>query len=159
MNKKTLITVVLISTVVLGYMFYSLKLSNYTQLEYKNIEYGFTFSLPSSWNGYSVLYTKWEGTLLDSVSSKKITGPKILIRNKLWTAEKPFQDIPIMIFTPAQWTLVQNEKISLGAAPIGPSELGRNSKYIFALPARYNYAFPTGYEEVNWIIDSKPLHI
>lgn len=62
-----------------------------------------------------------------------------------------------MIFTPEQWNLIEKEKLSVSAAPIGPSELGRNSKYVFALPARYNFAFPTGFEEVQKIIESKPL--
>jgi hypothetical protein len=35
--------------------------------------------------------------------------------------------------------------------------LGVNEKYVFALPARYNYAFPAGYEEVENIIASQPL--
>jgi hypothetical protein len=49
-----------------------------------------------------------------------------------------------MIFTIDQWNLIQQEKISVSAAPIGPSKLGQNSKYIFALPARYNFAYETG---------------
>ncbi|HWQ71164.1 MAG TPA: hypothetical protein VN370_02480 [Desulfitobacteriaceae bacterium] len=40
-----------------------------------------------------------------------------------------------MIFTLAQWNTVQGEELSVGAAPIAPSELGKNSKYVFALPA------------------------
>lgn len=40
---------------------------------------------------------------------------------------------------------------------MGPKELARNSKYLFALPARYNYAFPTGYEEVEKILEGNPL--
>ncbi|MDD2756827.1 MAG: hypothetical protein PHS80_15045, partial [Methanothrix sp.] len=61
------------------------------------------------------------------------------------------------IFTLAQWDDLLAEKFHIGAAPIGPSELGRNADYVFALPARYNYAFPTGYEEVDQIIQGKPL--
>jgi len=63
-----------------------------------------------------------------------------------------------MIFTLDQWELVQEENISLGAAPIPPSELGRNDRYVFALPARYNYEFPIGFEEVEEILKSNPLH-
>ena len=62
-----------------------------------------------------------------------------------------------MVFTIAQWDLVQRMKLSVGAAPIGPSELGHNATYVFALPARYNYAFPTGYQEVERILAGKPL--
>jgi hypothetical protein len=62
-----------------------------------------------------------------------------------------------MIFTPEQWVLVQQEKLSVSAAPIPPSELGHNTKYVFALPARYNFAFQTGYEEVEKILEDKSL--
>jgi hypothetical protein len=128
-------------------------------IEYRNVQYGFSFSLPASWKGYSIVNDKWEGVLLDSKVDQKFTGPKILIRHPLWTELSLRQDIPIMIFTLAQWDLVSQEKISLGAAPISPTELGRNDKYVFALPARYNFAFPTGFEEVEKIIASKPLRV
>jgi len=63
-----------------------------------------------------------------------------------------------MIFTLQQWNLVSQEKIAVSAAPFGPSELGRNTRYVFALPPRYNYAYPQGYEEVQKIIAAHPLH-
>lgn len=127
--------------------------------EYKNDEYGFTFSLPDTWQGYSVVMDKWQGLTLSEEQGQKATleGPKIILRNPKWTEKDPYQDIPIMIFTVSQWDDLLKEKFSVGAAPIPPSELGRNSKYVFALPARYNYAFPTGFEEVQQIIDSHPL--
>lgn len=128
-----------------------------TSIKYTNTEYSFNFSLPKSWKGYSIISKAWEGNIIDSQISEKVQGPEILIRHPLWTSANPRQDIPIMIFTQDQWNLIQQEKLSLGAAPIGPSELGRNSKYIFALPARYNYAFPIGFEEVQKIIEGKPL--
>jgi hypothetical protein len=62
-----------------------------------------------------------------------------------------------MIFTRAQWDLLTQDKIHIGAAPINPSELSRNANYVFAIPARYNYAFPLGYEEVENIIKMKLL--
>ncbi|OQA07060.1 MAG: hypothetical protein BWY65_02011 [Firmicutes bacterium ADurb.Bin373] len=74
-----------------------------------------------------------------------------------WTAQNQLQDIPIMVFTHAQWDALQNGEFHIGAAPIGPSELARNSSYVFALPARYNYAFPPGYEEVENILRGDPL--
>ena len=130
-----------------------------TQIEYINTEYNFTFSLPNSWKGYSIINSDWEGNLINTSSDNQETiGPKILIRHPLWTSEKPRQDIPIMIFTQSQWDLVQKEEISIGAAPIPPSELNRNNEYVFALPARYNFALPNGFEEVIEIIKSKPLH-
>jgi len=62
-----------------------------------------------------------------------------------------------MVFTLAQWDLLQQDKFHIGAAPIGPSELGRNTSYVFALPARYNFSFPIGFEEVEKILENKSL--
>lgn len=62
-----------------------------------------------------------------------------------------------MVFTIGQWNSLQQENFHIGAVPIGPSELSRNSSYVFALLARYNYAFPTGYKEVNKILGNHPL--
>lgn len=125
-------------------------------VSYRNTRYGFEFSLPDSWQGYSIVTDKWVG---NAVGDGRIveTGPLLSIRHPNWTAQNPRQDIPIMVFTLAQWTALQEEEFHIGAAPIGPSELGRNQAYVFALPARYNYAFPTGFEEVEAILNSKPL--
>ena len=131
---------------------------------YRNTEYGFTFSLPASWKGYSIVAQKWQGFPMDtgdtspSTTSNGIFGPELLIRHPQWTSQNPRQDIPIMVFTVAQWDLVQQAKLVVSAAPIPPSELGRNATYVFALPARYNYAFPTGYQEVEKILEGTPLH-
>jgi hypothetical protein len=129
---------------------------NQSAEEYNNTQYDFSFSLPISWNGYSIVEDKWEGVAIggDTVIEQ---GPIIIIRNPEWTSTNPMQDIPIMVFTIKQWDLLEQEKFHIGAAPIGPTELGRNSKYVFALPARYNYAFPTGWEEVDQILKSNPL--
>lgn len=129
-------------------------------IAYENTQYGFSFSLPQSWKGYSIVTGKWEGLAAERGSQgDKIveTVPMISIRHPQWTAQNQRQDIPIMIFTIAQWESLQWGDFHIGAAPIGPSELGRNTEYIFALPARYNYAFPTGYEEVEKILQSNPL--
>lgn len=63
-----------------------------------------------------------------------------------------------MVFTIGQWDSLIRQEYSVGAAPIPPSELGRNTQFVFALPARYNYAFPPGYQEVEQILQGKPLH-
>jgi hypothetical protein len=128
-------------------------------IAYENTQYGFSFSLPESWKGYSIVTDKWEGLALDDSQNDKVaeTGAMISIRHPQWTSEDPRQDIPIMIFTLAQWNSLQQDNFHIGAAPMGPSELGRNSGYVFALPARYNYAYPTGFEEVENILKSSPL--
>ena len=126
---------------------------------YANTQYGFNFSLPESWKGYTIVNGKWEGLAIGGESGESIveTGPLISIRHPQWTTQSPRQDIPIMVFTNNQWTSLQQEKFHIGAAPMGPSELGRNSSYVFALPARYNYSFPQGYEEVENILKANPL--
>ncbi|SHI19880.1 Signal transducer regulating beta-lactamase production, contains metallopeptidase domain [Sporobacter termitidis DSM 10068] len=124
---------------------------------YKNTQYGFNFDLPAEWKGYKIVSEEWKGTPLTDQQAAT-TGPQLLIRNPKWTKDTPTQDIPIMVFTMKQWDDVQEGNIAVSAAPILPSELGRNSKYVFALPPRYNYAFPAGYEEVDQLLQGKPLH-
>ncbi|MFJ9500803.1 hypothetical protein [Brevibacillus centrosporus] len=128
-------------------------------ISYENDPYGFRFSLPESWKGYSIVTGTWEGLAAGNESGETIveTGPLISIRHPQWTPQNQRQDIPIMIFTLEQWGSLLEGKFHIGAAPIGPTELGRNSKYVFALPARYNFAFPEGYEEVEEIIKRNPL--
>lgn len=131
--------------------------STATSITYNNTQYGFTFTLPMSWTGYTLINDTWQGL---SVATGAVveTGPQISIRHPLWTATNKRQDIPILVFTLSQWSKITSEKVHIGAAPIPPSELGRNATYVFALPARYNFAFPTGYQEVEQILQSKPLH-
>lgn len=126
---------------------------------YENTQYGFSFTLPESWKDYSIVNDKWEGLSIGNAQGEEIVeaGPIIVIRHPDWTEKNPRQDIPIMVFTLEQWNLLQQEKFHIGAAPIGPNELGRNDQYVFALPARYNFAFPTGVEEVEDILKGNPL--
>lgn len=129
-----------------------------TTINYKNMQYGFNFTLPASWTSYTTVPTTWTGVNSTDTGEKTVaTGPIVSIRHPLWTVAVPRQDIPIMVFTIAQWNDLQADKFHIGAAPIGPSELGRNTKYVFALPARYNFAYPVGYEEVDAILQTKPL--
>lgn len=118
---------------------------------YQNNQYGFSIALPDSWKGYTVLNSQWEGR---GVATSNVTtrGSIITLRHPQWTATASRKDMPVMIFTPAQWALVQSEKIAVSAAPIPPSVLGQNSKYIIALPARYNYDYKTGWEEVDRLV-------
>lgn len=126
---------------------------------YRNADYGFCVALPQSWKGYSIVLQNWDGRDNTPADSKTIThGPLIAIRNPRWTAQDPHQDIPIMVFTHAQWDSVQNADLVVSAAPFPPSQLGRNPKYVFGLPPRYNYAFPSGFEEVEQILQSGAFH-
>ena len=62
-----------------------------------------------------------------------------------------------MVFTLDQWNQLNQGKFHIGAAPVGPRELGRNTRYVFALPTRYNFEFLSGYEEVEEILDGNAL--
>ena len=42
-----------------------------------------------------------------------------------------------MVFTRDEWPLVDQQKIGVSAAPISPSKLGENAKFVFALPPRW----------------------
>lgn len=125
-------------------------------IEYKNSEYGFTFKLPASWKGYKILWSEWRGTVIGSNGSVDHTlrGPKLVIRNPKWTQEDPWEDMPILIYTIAQW----NEGPVVSAAPIDSWELGRNKKYVFAVPPRWDYDFAKGYEEAEKILTAASLH-
>lgn len=125
-------------------------------IKYRNAQYGFCFSLPPSWKGYSVVNDQWEGSAPGSQTSTH--GPELRIRHPKWTKDNPYEDIPIMIFTHPQWRLVSKETIIVSAAPFGPSELGSNARYLFALPPRFDYDFATGWQEVEDLIRHKSLH-
>jgi hypothetical protein len=127
-----------------------------TRTVYTNDRYGFRFSLPSTWEGYSIITDTWAGFSQGDEEASE-TGPLISIRHPLWTEDTPRQDIPVMVFTLEQWEALQAEAFHIGAAPIGPSELGRNDDHVFALPARYNFEFLPGYEEVDDILKGGPL--
>lgn len=123
---------------------------------YSNKDYGFAFTLPHTWKGYSVIQNTWEGNPINA-KIKKESGPKILIRNPKWTEAVPYQDIPVLVFTLAQWDSYTKENFSVSAAPFLASEMGRNSKYVFALPPRWNFDYSKGHEEAESIVSKRPL--
>src|SRR5580693_2720160 len=69
--------------------------------EYRNTRYGFTFSLPPEWKGYTIVTEQWEAS--DAQKGTVERGPIVCIRHRDWSKETPRQDIPIMVFTLAQW--------------------------------------------------------
>ncbi len=127
-------------------------------VKYNNKQYGFIFSLPADWMGFSTYTKTWTGNPLPGSQYKTtISGPEIYIRNPNWTTQQPHEDIPIMVFTLDEWNEIQKETLAVSAAPIPPSKLGSNKIYVFALPARYDYDFSIGYQEVEKITQSNPL--
>lgn len=130
------------------------------QVKYENRQYGFQFLLPQSWSGYRIIEKKWDG----KENGKDVSGPTIIIRSPKWTTQNDYQDIPIDIFTQEQWVKVvkgpsqgPGEDIFIGAAPIGPTKIFENSKYVFALPARYDFNGDDGIEEVHDILAHSPM--
>lgn len=119
------------------------------QIIYTNNQYGFDLSLPQSWKGYSVT-----SGLIPDGSSGGGFGWEVILRHPKWTKANPREDIPIQVFTIDQWKKWEADNFESypTAAPMGPTERGRNSKYVFATAPRYNYDFLTGYEEVEEII-------
>jgi hypothetical protein len=152
MNKKIFWIVVLISLGV-GVFFMTQKTATTppikqppiaTTTTYTNTTYGFTLTLPQSWNGYTVT----TGTLP--------FGYTVTLRHPLWTEENQYMDIPILVYPIAQWRQWESNNFEgyPTAAPIGPTERGRNERYVFATAPRYNYSFKTGWETVDEIIKS-----
>ena len=126
-----------------------------TPVVYRNAQYGFCFLLPESWKGYTIVTEQWQGTVFSS--GQVVHGPQLLIRHPGWTEQSPYEDIPIMVFTPGEWQQVVKVEMSVSAAPIGPAELGYNSHYVFALPPRYNFDALTGWQEVDQLINQHSL--
>jgi hypothetical protein len=168
-NKKILSVLILV--IILGfvaYLFYSKNkdvspTDNSTilpdsALTYKNIDYGFTFSLPDDWKGYSIVQNTWQGNPLTTATANE-TGPKLLIRNPKWTPAVHYEDIPIMIFSLAQWNSYTAGNFAVSAAPINASELARNNSYVFALPPRWDFDYSEGFAEAENILKSNPLKV
>lgn len=123
---------------------------------YPNNLFGFSIILSESWKGYTVNQIKDD---IYDVSGKTTDNNGVVdsfqiieLHHPLETAENPREVMPIMIFTPVQWMHIQNGEWSVGAAPIPPSLLGQNSRWIMALPARYNFDYKTGWEEVDQLV-------
>lgn len=151
MNKKIFWIIVLFALAI-GVLFMTQKTPDTSPQQslatatttYTNTAYGFTLTLPPSWDGYTVT----TGTLP--------FGYTVTLRHPLWTNTNPYMDIPILVYPVAQWKKWEatNFEGYPTAAPIGPTERGRNEKYVFATAPRYNYSFATDWETVEEIIKS-----
>jgi hypothetical protein len=166
MQKSKHLMIVILLLVITGFSFYYFETAlqqktaaltaTSTAVVYQNDDFGFTFALPASWRGFSIVNTTWEGNSI-LVPSTTQTGAKILIRHPKWTKERPYEDIPVLVFTIAQWNLYLADAFSVSAAPVPATELGKNNQYVFALPPRWNYDYNDGYEEAEAIVASNPL--
>jgi hypothetical protein len=135
--------------------------STSTSVTYSNTAYGFSVGLPSEWEGYAIVKKEWNGQVFkNGQDAARDNGPIISINAPV--SANIAQDIPVMVFTHLQWNLIMAGNsststtfMSVGAAPVPPMKLGENSKYVLAIPARYNYAFPQGYEKTDQIVQDK----
>jgi hypothetical protein len=111
---------------------------------YHNAKFGLTFFLAASWQGYSVLMEQWESVTHSPTDGKRSVvgrGPMIILRHPQWKAGDIYQDIPILVFTRAQWDALNQGKLwpSLYAGGV-IDELWHNRDYVFAMSSRYNAA-------------------
>ncbi|HZI31440.1 MAG TPA: hypothetical protein VFF11_03805 [Candidatus Binatia bacterium] len=124
---------------------------------YHNAKYDFTFSLPSDWRDYSVSIQQLEDENYSPAEDKQIVvghTPMITLRHPQWRADAPYQDIPILIFTRAQWDSLHRGQLwpSIFAGGM-MDELWHNQKYVFAMSSRYNAAdVMRGWDEVEDIV-------
>jgi len=127
------------------------------QIVYRNSQYRFCFYLPADWKGYSIVQSTWREAEQGPHFGEK--GPELRIQNPGWMRETHSADISILILTPRQWRLAKDGEILHGAAPVGPSRLGSNSSYVFALPARFSLEIDgdAGWQEVEEILAENPL--
>jgi hypothetical protein len=152
MNKKILLVLILLTLCVGVFIFtqknHTLPPTNQPPLAttsvYTNTTYRFTLILPESWKGYRV------------ATSTIPFGYAVTLRHPLWTNKNPYMDIPILIYPISQWHEWEKNNFEgyPTAAPIGPTERGRNSQYVFATAPRYNYSFALGWEIVEDIVKS-----
>ena len=130
-------------------------------IKYTNVKYGFSFSLPSTWKEYSTVEGTWSDADSRGPDGDGIveSGPQITIVNPQSTEAKKYQDICIMVFSHVQWDSLQQGNFVVSAASVGPREIGRNRKYVFAEPPRMvDSDHLYGWEEVVKIMHGNPLH-
>jgi len=109
-------------------------------LRYHQTQYGLTFFLPASWQGYSVLIQQWNAPLY-SADNQRVAGtergPIIVFRNAQWKKDGPYQDIPIMVFTRSRWDALHSGKFFPYAGGV-MGEMCHNHQYVFGIYSRYN---------------------
>ena len=116
--------------------------SNQADIVYKDDMFGFQLTLPKTWSGY-----KLERGEIPFGNSVTLVHPDA-------TELKPRMNIPIYVYPIEKWTEWEKNNFEgyPTAAPIGPTERGRNSKFVFATAPRYNFSYLPGFEEVEEII-------
>ena len=79
----------------------------------------------------------------------------ITLRHPQWQVGAPYQDIPILVFTCAQWDALHHGEFwpSLFAGGV-MGELWHSQRFVFAMSSRYNAADEVrGWKEVAGIVE------
>lgn len=125
-------------------------------LRYHDVKSGFTFFLPPSWRGYSVLHEQWEGQTSSPANDTPLTvahGAVIVLRHPHWTVSEPYQDITFLVYTRSQWDAEKQGKICSTYYAGGTMvEMWHNRKYVFAMSTHEGKAELEGWQEVNNIV-------
>ena len=136
-------------------------------LRYHDAKTGFTFYLPETWRGYSVLHEEWQGTTYVPAKDETVTvarGPVIVFRHPKWTAGKPYQDMTIVVYTRSQWDGEKQGTFSCTYFAGGTMvELWHNHNYVLAMSTHEGKAELEGWQEVNEIVSqnvqTSPPHV
>lgn len=118
-------------------------------LVYTNTTYGFTVTLPASWEGYSSTVVQ-KDTPQGSYFEIHLIHPQS-------TEQNPRMEVPILAIPIETWnTWYPPANPESGqhpfAAPVPATERARNTKYVFATAPRYNFSYLPGWEEVDEIV-------
>ena len=114
-----------------------------TTLLYENTDFGFSLTLPRSWDGYKVA----TGTVQ--------YGRTITITPPSSIDEGTREFVPVLIYPIDKWTEWEKNNFEdyPTAAPIGPTERARNKDYVFATAPRYNFGFGADTKVVEEIVE------
>jgi hypothetical protein len=127
-------------------------------VRYLNERYDLTFCLPTGWRGYSVSVQQLEDVRYSLAEDRQVIvghTPMITLRHPQWQARAPYQDIPILVFTRAQWDALHHGELwpSLFAGGV-IMELWHSQRFVFAISSRYNAADEVrGWKEVAEIVE------
>jgi hypothetical protein len=122
---------------------------------YRNAQYDFTFFLPASWEGYSVLTQQWDGgTSLPAVDRTAIMehGPMIVLSRPQWKPDDRYQDIWLLVFTRCQWDAEHHGKFFISAGGLW-EEIAHNPHYALAISSRFADDSVRGWEEAFHIVE------
>ena len=113
-------------------------------VRYHSARYDLTFYLPASWRDYSVWVQQLDDERYSPAEDRQVIvghTPMITLRHPQWQASAPYQDIPILVFTRAQWDALHHGKLwpSIFAGGV-MDELWHSQRFVFAMSSRYNAA-------------------